>query len=482
MNSRPVRLILPTGLFAEAGHEEQWYRPAVAELVADADRSLAAAAGEYCALLASSAREDIRRSLARFLSRFLLLEPDEESLLRVIDLWVVAQSEMLSRLSDDGAAIRDWRAQSSGLGKVVRVEGNLSDRHEGGRSAAILTFESGRRLVYKPRAMETERWYAELLGWLNESGTPMPFRAAAVLARDGYGWMEFVPHEPCHTEHELREYYRNAGALLCILHLLRANDCHFQNVISCGESPVLVDAEMLFQPSLRGPASTIVSQTGLIPNFRFGPDGQTYDVSGLGCVRSQTTHFEVPAWSEGGIRFWPGKLVPRKNVPFAEYEEPYPENYVDEMVDGFSQTYHFAASRRAALLEKIGSAAGLEVRYLVRETTEYYSAWTGEAESPLCLSELQPPFSALRPREFAALGQFDIPRFTLAASSRSLCGIEDCFIQSGHELAAAGIRCLDEKDLERQIHHLRLSWGLSRMARALTLESASEARPPKTQV
>jgi lantibiotic modifying enzyme len=256
---------------------------------------------------------------------------------------------------------------------------------------------------------------------------------------------------------------------------LRASDCHFQNVIACGVQPVLVDAEMLFQPSLRETDSTAVTQTGLIPNFRFGPDGQTYDVSGLGCARSQTTHFEVPEWSESGVRFSPGMLVPRKNVPFAEDEEAGPEKHADEMVDGFSRTYEFAASRRAAWLEKIESAAELEIRHLVRETTEYYSAYdarrTGDAEAPLRLPELQPPFTALRAEELAALRQFDIPRFTLAASSRSLSRMENCFARSGHELAAAGIQSLNDKDLARQIEHLRLSWSLARMARALSGQS-----------
>ncbi len=482
MHSQPVRLVLATGLFAESGNEEQWYAPAVAGLVAAAERGLAVAAGGDFEWLAASAREDLRRSLARFLARLLLLGPGEESVLHAVDLWVDSQSGMLSRLSRDWVAIRDWRAQSCALGKVIRVQGSLSDRHDGGRSAAILTFESGLKVVYKPRAMETERWYAALLEWLNESGAPMRFRAAAVMARDGYGWMEFVRHEPCRAEAELREYYGNAGALLCILHLLRATDCHFQNLIAGGVNPVLVDAEMLFQPSLQATDSTVMSQmcvtqTGLIPTFRFGPDGQTYDVSGLGCLRSQITHFEVPEWSEGGIRFCPGRLVPRKNVPFGEGEEPRPEKYVDAMVDGFSRTYDFAVIRRADFLEKMKSAAELEVRYLVRDTTQYYSAWAGEMEAPLFLSELQPPFAASIPQELEALLRFDIPRFTLAASRRGLRRIGDCFARSGHELVTAGICGLNDQDLARQIEHLRLSWSLARMARALTLVSASEAAP-----
>jgi type 2 lantibiotic biosynthesis protein LanM len=483
MDSRPVRLVLATGLFAKCDNEEQWHGGAVAELAADAESALASAAGQDYELLAGSARDDMRRSLARFLSRLLLLRPDEESLRHIINQWVEAQCEMLSRLSRDHAKIRAWRPRNSLPGQVIHIEGDLSDRHDGGRSTAILTFGSGWKLVYKPREMELESWYAQLLPWLNESGAPVQLRAAEVIARDGYGWMEFVPHESCRSEQELRKYYRNAGALLCVLHLLRATDCHFENLIACGGHPVLVDAEMLFQPRLLATDSSPVTQTGLIPSFRFGPDGRTYEVSGLGCLGPQITHFEVPEWSESGIRFRPAVLTPEENVPFAEDEEPHPENYVEEIVDGFRQTYHFAAKRGEALKEKLEAAGDLPVRYLIRETIEYYAAWTGKVEAPIFLPDLQPAqtaFSSLMSDELAALRRFDIPRFTLAAASRSLHGIEDCFPSSGQELAISRIQEMNDTDLERQIHYIRLSWSFSRMARALSLQSQIEARSPKS--
>jgi lantibiotic modifying enzyme len=466
MDAPAVRLLLASGIFAEPNCEEQWHGTTVRDLAADAARALAFAAGEDYDLLLPSAREDQRRSLAKFLSRLTLLQPGEHSLRLAIALWVEAQSETLSRLSADAKAIRDSPSLTRLSGRVVRIEASLSDRHNEGRTAAILTFDSGARLVYKPRPMEVEAWYSQLLAWLNESGAPVSFLSPRVLPRDGYGWMEYVPHRRCASLEELRAYYRMAGGLLCILHLLRATDCHFQNLIACGVHPVLVDAEMLFQPDLEA-AEADVTRTGLIPRFRFGPGGQTYDVSALGCVSPRTTHFETPQWSENGVHFSPGTLVPEKNVPFREGEKYYPHQFVEEMVAGFTQTYRFAMERRDPFHEKIETAARLQVRYLVRETIDYYAASTGAVA---CLSPLQPSysvFSALLPQEQAALRQFDVPRFSLEADSCDLHGIKSCFPRSGYELASIGLRELTDQDLRKQIAHLRLAWGLSKLARWL---------------
>jgi hypothetical protein len=55
----------------------------------------------------------------------------------------------------------------------------------------------------------------------------------------------------------------------------------------------------------------------------------------------------------------------------------------------------------------------------------------------------------------------------MAAGGRSIEGIEDCFHRSGVELAVFCVERLCEEDLETQVQHIRLSWGLSRLARSL---------------
>lgn len=446
----------------------------IAEIAEDAERSLRSACREACDVLSHSAWSDLRHDCSRFLDHLLLLHPDSEYLQRMVRTWIDAQHEMLSRLHSDREALGAWLSSACGL--VTAVETNLSDRHDDGRTVAVFTFESGLRVVYKPREMGIEDWYCRFAGYLNELGLPLPIRAARVMTRPGYGWMEFIPHVRCGSKEELSSYYRNAGALLCVLHLLRARDCHFQNLIACRQDPVLVDAEMLFQAQLTEHEPASITWTGMIPTFRFGPEGQYYDVSGLGFVERKPTHFRVPEWGPTGVRYVLGVLEPSHNVPLMADMAARPQDYVSEMVDGFTRTYRFLADHRTDLLAWVRTAASLPVRYLIRETMEYYEALQFNPGCAIeqaihlpALASASMIFSDLRQEENAALERLDIPRFILAAGERSLCGLDRCFYRSGLELAVAGIEELSEKDLEKQIQHIHLSWGLSRISASLSM-------------
>jgi type 2 lantibiotic biosynthesis protein LanM len=451
--------------------------PEIASLVDRAECALISAAGSAWESIAPAAQRDLRRASSEYLGRILLLRPDADSLQSGIAAWVDAQAEMLARLRLDTETVSQWSSHRA-FARLTSIETGLSDPHDGIKSPAILTFDSGLRVVYKPRRMEIEQWYSELLGWLNDSGAPLFFRNTAVLACNGYGWMEFVPHAPCASQEELGEYYRRAGALLCVLHLLRATDCHFQNLIAYGRDPVLVDAETIFQPELTESGPRLITRTGLIPSFRFGPEGQTYDVSGLGFVDPKTTHFQVPVWRAEGVSLGPGTLTPSGNVPFASDEGSRPQDYVEETVDGFRQTYRFLAVRRQDLSTRIEKASAFQIRFLVRETVDYYAAYKASApggfaptpEFSIALPDLSGArgvFAPLRPAELAALRRFDVPRFTMTAGGRSIEGVEDCFQRSGTELSLLCMERLCEEDLETQVQHIRLSWGLSRLAESL---------------
>jgi Domain of unknown function (DUF4135) len=245
LSSESILFPLSGGVFANCSSEGDSGDPEVASLVDRAERALVSAAGSAWESIAQAAQKDLRRASSEYLARILLLRPNADSLQSDIAAWVDAQAQMLARLCLDREAISRWSSHRAHA-RITGIETGLSDPHDGIKSTAILTLDSGLRVVYKPRRMEIEQWYSELLGWLNDSGAPLLFRDTGVLGRDGYGWMEFVPHAPCASREELCEYYRKAGALLCVLYLLRATDCHFQNLIACGRDPVLVDAETLF--------------------------------------------------------------------------------------------------------------------------------------------------------------------------------------------------------------------------------------------
>jgi class II lanthipeptide synthase len=475
VQTKPNLILFSDKLFPSSSGDHHSSDLRISSLVEQARHDLKAQAGETYGVLTQQAQEDLPVTLSGFMARLLLLEPDPEYLQMAVRFWIAAQREMLFRLQIDRTEIERCFCNGCSSGQLIEVALDLSDRHDQGRSVAALTFDSGLKLVYKPRDIGIEDWYFRALTWLNRIGAPLPFQTLQVLRRPEYGWVQFIPHRRCRSKQELRQYYRNAGALLCLLYVLRAQDCHFQNLLACVENPVLVDVETLFQPQLADSELPSVAQTGMIPHWRFGPEGQAYDVSALGCVTPQSTHFRIPSWSATGVQFELGVLMPRENVPFPLQDSFSPQSYVEEMASGFGETYRFLADHRRQLIAQIQSAACLRVRYIFRETVEYYEALNGGLRSTatpgITLSALphsRAVFDSLRQHEVHALEQLDIPRFMLPATSCDLCGVENCFSGSGFELVADRIERLREEDLEQQENLLRLSWSFFGVSNSLS--------------
>ena len=80
---------------------------------------------------------------------------------------------------------------------VAGIEGDLSDPHNGGHSVLIVRFEDGSRVVYKPKDLRLDVAWHALVERLNRSGAPVELKAVHAIARDGYGWTEFIDHAGC---------------------------------------------------------------------------------------------------------------------------------------------------------------------------------------------------------------------------------------------------------------------------------------------
>jgi lantibiotic modifying enzyme len=468
----PPKLILFVDrLFPASSGEGVFECPETAALATETIRQLKAEARETLKLVSPQLERGIQDAVSRFLAPLLLLRVKRAELHRAVRCWIDAQLELLRRLHRDLVEIKRCFSPRVACGRLTALELDLSDPHDHGRSVAVLTFESGLKLVYKPRDVRIEVWYFQALARLNDIGAPLPFYVPRILARENYGWVEFIPFLSCRSQSELNDYYVNAGALLCVLHLFGATDCHFQNVIAFGEHSVLVDAETLFQPQTSEAEPQLVTRTGLLPQWRFGPQGQAYDVSAWGFVAPRTSHFLIPKWTDAGVRFELGVLMPRLNVPFpATPDPPKPYLYVTQMETGLTSTYRFVADHRDEVLALIEAADYLPVRYMFRDTLEYYeavSARRGSGNSDRAylrqLPEARSVFRELRDLEEEALQHLDIPRFTLPAGSCDLCGMVNCLPVSGISRARNIVARLNDHDLERQLSALRAAWAFSRI-------------------
>lgn len=329
-----------------------------------------------------------------------------------IELWVQSTVELALRLQRDLPELaRAFAPDGRELGPVVGLDPMVSDRHEGGRGVVLLAFAGGTRIVYKPRDLALHVAWNGLIERVN-AGSGLPaLPVLRVLARDGYGWVELAAGGGCESEADAGAYHVRAGMLLCLLHVLRATDCHHENLIARGAEPVLVDVETLLHPrDLASSAASVageravsaapiaerfldsVLRTGMLPRWRFSADQRVaYDVSALGSVTPQRVPRKVERWlhvNSDAMCLRPIEIdFPlERNVPTLHGSPLDPAAYRREICSGFCALYDHLLARRDELLAEHGplaALAGVRARYVFRNSQVYgsvlYGAYTPEA-------------------------------------------------------------------------------------------------------
>lgn len=336
-------------------------------------------------------------------------------LVAVRDGQVEASRRLLHDLAADRGDIVDVLLDGRDPGELVEIQAHQGDSHRGGRTVSVLRFEDGRRLVYKPRSLAVDQHFRVLVEHLNDLTAGLTLRSPAVLDRGDHGWAEFVEHAPCTSSSQVRGYFRRAGALLALLHTLRATDVHRENIVAVGEYPVVVDLESLLHPPLvprpnRPPAEAAlhailddsVLATGLLP----APLAVGVDLSGLSGPSGQRTPHTVLQWNNPGRDDWhyvrrPTALGPAQNVLTLDGRRVDPADHVAEVVAGFRAGYDLLQRVRAELLDDAGPLSGFvdDTTRVVLRATQTYGLLLQQCSHPDVLHD-----SASRDRVLARLG------------------------------------------------------------------------------
>src|SRR5699024_6536599 len=84
---------------------------------------------------------------------------------------------------------------------LEKINNHLGDTHNKGKTVSILTFDSGDKLLYKPRSLKVDYHFKKLLKWINDQGFKYPLYSPIVLTSDNeeYGWAEFIEYKPCES-------------------------------------------------------------------------------------------------------------------------------------------------------------------------------------------------------------------------------------------------------------------------------------------
>lgn len=415
--------------------------------------------------------------------------------------WVESLSEFFRRLQSDMPAIaKVFGYNDVELQNVTAGSMGLSDRHNHGRTVIDLTFNGGLRLIYKPRQLSLDVAYYRLLLWLNDQTGVLDSKILRVIEREGYGWVEYVAHCPCSDEEAVGRYYMRAGGLLAVFYLLGGGDAHFENVIACGEYPVLIDLETALQADVKFfqdsryqvraflKANDLLAQsvlhTGLLPNWVLSPDKAAYDVSGIAGPRRHDDS-TAGACAKSGF----GSFGSSHNLPLLAGQPVLPFSFADEVAVGFAAVYRCLQEAARELYIPGGlltAFTGQPFRFIFR-ATRVYDQLIGSLTRPELLTDgaawsigadvlariiLKPQVQdyflwPLIQAEIEAIARLDIPYFTGCSDSGDLQlgsgkTIQDFFAVTAQSRVKAGSERLCVSDEDWQTELIRASMRTSR--------------------
>ncbi|WP_093601478.1 type 2 lanthipeptide synthetase LanM family protein [Streptomyces sp. MnatMP-M17] len=234
-----------------------------------------------------------------------------------------AVAELLTRFTADRTTIVAELLDGTDPGPLVTLDLGLGDTHERGRSVALLGFANGSTVVYKPRPLGQYGFLDRMVEWLGGKVPDLGLRTAATVARDGYGWLQYIDHLSCESVADIHRFYRRQGALLALVYAVEGSDLHYDNLVAHGDQPVLVDVETLLHATLAEPMTAgpdpasaalaaSVHRTCLLPQLMVGELG-AIDISAVGGAPDDSgPHAEI-AWEGAGTDTM--RLV-RRPVPF----------------------------------------------------------------------------------------------------------------------------------------------------------------------
>lgn len=392
----------------------------------------------------------------------------------------------------------DWNKFKSKLGNgceydcLTGIEIGAGDTHNKGKSVAILKFNSGAKLVYKPHSLHIDECYSTMLDWINERGIKYLLSSPNALNCGAYGYHEFISHHPCQSIMEVEQFYYRLGALTALCYICGATDYHNENIIASGAQPVLIDLETIFSPltetqlqytlgddSLRTVFSSLMLPGVYSPNPLLDIDLSA--VGGRGGQKSKLMKIQRinnVGTDEAFLSddFYTTKEKQNRPILNGEYMDV--SMYTKHMIEGFCDLYRLLLTHRDTFVRDIllphSDATG---RHVFRATA-LYGKFLSDSMHPdylqnesdrnrllnIMVNNSTFPPQAVIERELEQMQRQDVPYFMFSLNSHDLYDmngvcIRDFYPKSIIELVEQYLMQLSEDDLSKQLQYLR--WSLS---------------------
>ncbi len=446
---------------------------------------------------------------------FLKLFEEKPVLLRlmatIVRQWIETTREFVLRLDADWAKIRSNLLQPGGEARVVKIEGDLSDPHNNGRSVRIVRFEDGARVVYKPKDLQVDIVWRGLIERLNGAGAPIELKAVRAIARDGYGWTEFIEHVGT-DQAGCERFFRRAGAWLALFHCFAASDMHQENMIAAGDHPLPIDLETILQAPAEVPAAAApedqafdaaadilansVMMVGLLPAYGRGPDNKVFAIGGMTADWNSKIKITWDSINSDAMR--PAKTTvtadTNPNLPHVDGRYAKFNDHIGGFIAGFEDYAKFLLRQKGALFDGFVGAA---VRRVIRPT-RFYSmllmrlrnyrsmddgvTWSAQADFIARLADWDNTSDPLWPAqraERAALIALNVPHFVSPSDGNAIRDTGGFSLrtksESGLKRARERVAGLNEQEIAWQSEIIRENMGVATPAPSIAPKLPSPA-------
>lgn len=261
------------------------------------------------------------------------------------EIYDAAVQELLSRIDAMYEGICDRLLNGKPFREVTAVIMDGGDLHNHGRSAAIITTDTG-RFVYKPHSMGID----VLAGDMIDRFFGDVMKAPKVCCAEDYGFAEFIEKHPADTEESAEQYFHNLGGLAAMVLMLGSNDLHHTNVLSKGCYPIIIDYELMMTPG-----------RGILKE---GYDREIAD-SLLYSSLMPSRHGDV----ESSILFAADEE--NQSAPVIEGIRKTVLDEPDAFLTGFRMVYRRIVRQKEELKGYLRSAEPVSVRHILRGTDAY---------------------------------------------------------------------------------------------------------------
>ena len=403
--------------------------------------------------------------------------------------WLATNHEFITRLHTDVDAIRRDLLNVPHASAVARIEGGLSDPHRGGRSVLVVEFDDGLRALYKPKDLRIDVAWQRLVERLN-ARAPIDVRVAHTVARDGYGWTEFVEHTECQDRHEFASFFRRAGAWLALMHCFVVADMHQENVIAVGDQPVPVDLETTLQAAEESHSDNVdakayeaareiiadsVMAVGLLPAYGRSAGDTVVAVGGVASDWATQRRLTWTDTNSDGMRpsIKDEADRPTTNLPHVAGSYASLAEHLDDFVSGFEDYARFLKSAGHLL----DGFAGVPVRKVIRPT-QFYSMlllrlrddrmmgdgvlWSVQADFLARLADWDhdaDPRWSLQRAERAALLELNVPFFAMQSDGTEITDTAGTVVPTsakpGLQRARERMLRLDDRQIAWQVEVIR---------------------------